>query len=313
MIADPEFVQFHPTAMDVGIDPAPLATEALRGDGATLINGQGERFMLAHHADAELAPRDIVARGVFTEIAEGRGAFLDCREAIGARFATSYPTVYAHCVRAGIDPAKELIPIAPAAHYHMGGVASDLHGRTSVEGLWVAGEVAATGLHGANRLASNSLLEAVVFGGRVAEDVAKLVDKSSATPIAELKRIKGRKVASRAARNTAVALLRETMANDVGVVRNAAGLKRALSTLQAISEEHGSDGLIANMALTARLIAAAALARKESRGGHYRRDYPHAVPALASRTFMTLDDLQAIESAARRTRPAIKTELTCAL
>ena len=122
VIADPEFVQFHPTAIMVGRDPAPLATEALRGEGATLINDRGERFMLARHPLAELAPRDIVARGVFAEIAAGRGAFLDARDALGAHFAEKFPTVYASCMAAGIDPARQPIPVAPAAHYHMGGI-----------------------------------------------------------------------------------------------------------------------------------------------------------------------------------------------
>ena len=134
MIADPEFVQFHPTAIMVGRDPAPLATEALRGEGATLINDKGERFMLARHPLAELAPRDIVARGVFAEIAAGRGAFLDARKALGAHFAEKFPTVYASCIAAGIDPARQPIPVAPAAHYHMGGIAVDAHGRTSLKG-----------------------------------------------------------------------------------------------------------------------------------------------------------------------------------
>ncbi len=171
VIADPEFVQFHPTAIMVGRDPAPLATEALRGEGATLINGSGERFMLALHPLAELAPRDIVARGVFAEIAAGRGAFLDATQALGAHFAEKFPTVYASCLAAGIDPATQPIPVAPAAHYHMGGVAVDARGRTSLEGLWAGGEVASTGAHGANRLASNSLLEAVVYAARIAEDI----------------------------------------------------------------------------------------------------------------------------------------------
>ena len=122
VIADPEFVQFHPTAIMVGRDPAPLATEALRGEGATLINDRGERFMLARHPLAELAPRDIVARGVFAEIAAGHGAFLDARDALGAHFAEKFPTVYASCMAAGIDPARQPIPVAPAAHYHMGGI-----------------------------------------------------------------------------------------------------------------------------------------------------------------------------------------------
>ena len=134
VIADPEFVQFHPTAIMVGRDPAPLATEALRGEGATLINDSGERFMLARHPLAELAPRDIVARGVFAEIAAGRGAFLDATAALGAHFAEKFPTVHASCIAAGIDPARQPIPVAPAAHYHMGGIAVDAHGRTSLQG-----------------------------------------------------------------------------------------------------------------------------------------------------------------------------------
>ena len=171
VIADPEFVQFHPTAIMVGRDPAPLATEALRGEGATLINGSGERFMLARHRLAELAPRDIVARGVFAEIAAGRGAFLDATAALGRHFAEKFPTVHASCIAAGIDPATQPIPVAPAAHYHMGGIAVDARGRTSLKGLWAGGEVSCTGAHGANRLASNSLLEAVVYAARIAEDI----------------------------------------------------------------------------------------------------------------------------------------------
>ncbi len=171
VISDPEFVQFHPTAIMVGRDPAPLATEALRGEGATLINGRGERFMAARHKLAELAPRDIVARGVFAEIAAGRGAFLDATVSPGRHFAEKFPTVYASCMSAGIDPATQPIPVAPAAHYHMGGIAVDARGRTSLRGLWAGGEVSCTGAHGANRLASNSLLEAVVYAARIAEDI----------------------------------------------------------------------------------------------------------------------------------------------
>src|SRR5206468_3134892 len=171
LIADPEFVQCHPTAIAVGRDPAPLATEALRGEGAVLVNARGERFMTAIHKDAELAPRDVVARAIHRQIVSGQKVFLDCREAIGESFADHFPTVFAACHAAGIDPAIQPIPVAPAAHYHMGGIASDEHGRSSLPGLWVVGECAATGLHGANRLASNSLLEGLVFGDRVADDV----------------------------------------------------------------------------------------------------------------------------------------------
>src|SRR6201991_594343 len=136
VIADPEFVQFHPTAIMTGRDPAPLATEALRGEGAILVNESGERFMTKLHPLAELAPRDIVARGVFAEIAAGRRQFLDATSALGTRFAEKFPTVYASCIRAGIDPATQRIPIAPAEHYHMGGIAVDENGRTSLRGLW---------------------------------------------------------------------------------------------------------------------------------------------------------------------------------
>ena len=173
VLADTEFVQFHPTAINANTDPAPLATEALRGDGATLINKSGERFMEKLHDDGELAPRDIVARAVFRENVEGRGAFLDCRKAIGAEFQTLFPSVYKKCRDAGIDPVSEPIPVAPAAHFHMGGIHTDAFGRTTLNGLWACGEVASTGAHGANRLASNSLLEAVIFAARVAEDLAR--------------------------------------------------------------------------------------------------------------------------------------------
>src|SRR5262249_10366549 len=182
VIADAEFVQFHPTGIAIGRDPAPLASEALRGEGATLVNRAGERFMRRLDPQAELAPRDIVARGVFAEIAAGRGAFLDARDAIGPDFPDPFPTIYQSCIAAGIDPVRELIPVAPAAHYHMGGIATDARGRTSLAGLWAAGEVASTGVHGANRLASNSLLEAVVFGARVAEDISGLASLPGIRP-----------------------------------------------------------------------------------------------------------------------------------
>ena len=128
-LADAEFVQFHPTAIDIGHDPAPLATEALRGDGAVLVNKAGHRFMTDLHPDAELAPRDIVARGVFAEVSAGRGAFLDCTKAVGSHFSTQFPTVYASCIAAGIDPVMQPIPVVPAVHYHMGGVAVDADGQ----------------------------------------------------------------------------------------------------------------------------------------------------------------------------------------
>ena len=166
-IADPEFVQFHPTAVDVGSDPAPLASEALRGEGALLIDAEGRPFMSAYDPRAELAPRDIVARAIHRQIVEGRRAFLDARQAVGVNFPEEFPGIFAACMAGGVDPRVQPIPVAPAAHYHMGGVAADADGATSLPGLFAVGECASIGVHGANRLASNSLLEAAVFGPRV--------------------------------------------------------------------------------------------------------------------------------------------------
>ncbi len=294
VIADPEFVQFHPTAINAGIDPAPLATEALRGEGATLVNSNGERFMLAIDPRGELAPRDVVARAVYNELNAGRGVFLDCRTAI-ADFEKEYPTVWGHCQRAGIDPSKDLIPVAPAEHYHMGGIAADANGRTSLTGLWAVGEVASTGLHGANRLASNSLLEAVVFGARVANDVRGLLPHDRVGHFVVPHRIPGSgRAADTASRREAIDKLRAIMTRYVGVQRSGKGLKTALSELKVLSAAVVNDRVLSNMLLAARLITAAALLRKESRGGHYRTDYPNANPALQKRTFITLADLEAI-------------------
>lgn len=282
VIADPEFVQFHPTAIMVGRDPAPLATEALRGEGATLINGDGERFMAARHPLAELAPRDIVARGVFAEIAAGRGAFLDARAALGARFAEKFPTVHASCIAAGIDPARQAIPVAPAAHYHMGGIAVDERGRSSIDGLWAGGEVSSTGAHGANRLASNSLLEAVVYAARIADDIAGRTIPSPA-------RLADVPVTQRGGAPDAVSVgrLRATMSANVGVIRNSDGLAAAVRSFAALEREATSIA-IRNMATTALLVATSAWTRRESRGAHFRSDHPADVPALAQRTMTTL-------------------------
>ena len=318
-IADAEFVQFHPTAIDCGIDPAPLATEALRGEGAILVNKNGERFMIALHPDAELAPRDVVARGVFAEIAAGRGAFLDCRTAIGAHFPTAFPTVYALAMKAGIDPITDLIPVAPAAHYHMGGVATDQQGRTSVEGLWAVGEVASTGLHGANRLASNSLLEAVVFGARAAADILKLLPAGHVEPRAKLTRVKRKSHPDLAQRAFALNELRQTMSRHVGVVRNETGLTSALTALARIERQAGDDTVLANMAMAARFIATAALLRKESRGGHCRSDFPETEAERAYRSIVTLEAIERLAPltpaagkpvrAAKRTAPRTSAEL----
>lgn len=301
-IADAEFVQFHPTALAIGRDPAPLATEALRGEGALLINARGERFMRALHADAELGPRDVVARGVYRELASGRGAFLDCRK-LGPSLAVNFPTVFAMCQAAGIDPRREPIPIAPAAHYHMGGVLTDATGRTTVDGLWACGEVASTGAHGANRLASNSLLEAVVFGDRVARDIKENVQPAEprglepySAPLA---------APSSEPDTPAIEALRRTMTAKVGVIRDAASLNAALEKISGLEANAGQDWRLANMLTSARLITTAAFLRKESRGAHFRSDYPQAGPRLARRSVLTLAAAAAAEALDRR-RPAVR-------
>ena len=294
MIADPEFVQFHPTAINVGLDPAPLATEALRGEGALLVNRAGERFMSKIHPAGELAPRDVVARAVFAEIAAGKGAFLDTRVAIGARFTERFPTVAEACRKAGLDPVSQPIPIAPAAHYHMGGVLVDANGRTSLGGLWACGEVASTGAHGANRLASNSLLESVVFACRIAEDVSKihLVPHLLTWP----DRI-GIEDAPPSHDAEIVERLRSVMSTQVGVIRHRAGLRAALRDILVLKGQTRSVPVL-NMLSTAKLITAAAYVREESRGGHYRSDFPLTTDSWRRRTFITLAQAQAIALAA---------------
>lgn len=260
-IMDPEFVQFHPTAIDAGLDPAPLATEALRGEGARLVDRAGE-YLLGPAADADLAARDIVARVVHEARIGGRGAYLDARAAIGEAFAHEFPAVFAACMKAGIDPRRQPIPVAPAAHYHMGGIAADDEGRTTVAGLYAVGECAATGVHGANRLASNSLLEAAAFGrraGRAAamEPLVQNVPLRAVQP-------------QEALPETDLQALRAAMARHAGVVRDGEGLKALSALLDGWLARYGSAAPL----VAAKLIAEGALVRCESRGGHYRADYP---------------------------------------
>jgi L-aspartate oxidase len=291
IIADAEFVQFHPTAIDIGADPAPLATESLRGEGAIIVDRDGRRFLLDADPAAELAARDIVARGVHASIAAGKGAFLDARAAVGASFPERFPTVYASCVAAGIDPRIAPIPIAPAAHYHMGGVAADARGRASVAGLWAAGEVASTGLHGANRLASNSLLEALVFGARVAADIA-------AEPPAAPGRCEAAPDAPARDETALEEELRGVMAADAGVIRSGPGLQRALAAIARLQGDAQSARL-RNMLDAAELIVAAAFARRESRGAHCRDDFPQSDEAQRKRSRLTLAEARRISEEAR--------------
>lgn len=284
-VQDPEFVQFHPTGLAIPAYPTPLASEALRGEGAWLVDETGARFMEGQHPDAELAPRDIVARAIHRHIAAGHRVFLDTRAAIGDAITTQFPTIAEASRVAGVDPTAAPIPVHPIQHYHMGGVRADGRARSSLDGLWVVGEVACTGLHGANRLASNSLLEALVYGARAAEDIRAEV---SATGMPE-------KVAPLSGPEADIlpegplARLRRTMTADVGLERDAVGLRRALREIaEAECEAAGTSRGFLNMTSAATLIAAAALERTESRGGHFRRDFPDLDPAQAVPTVLTL-------------------------
>ena len=286
-LADMEFVQFHPTALDVGLDPMPLISEAVRGEGAILIDETSTRFM-AGEGRAELEPRDVVSRAVWRHIAQGHRVFLDARAALGPRFHTRFPGITARCLEAGIDPAVAPIPVRPAAHYHMGGIAVDRAGRSSVPGLWACGEAAATGLHGANRLASNSLLEAAVCGGWVAESIAA-TEAGAARPFAVMD-------LPPAADPTPV---RAILEEKVGVLRDRQSLTDAIAHLAplAFGQSNASDP-----ALIGLTIAVAALLRTESRGGHWRSDYPFAVPAQRVRQILGLADVQTV---VRRAEPLV--------
>ena len=286
-VADVEFYQFHPTAL--AVPGTPLVSEAVRGEGAVLLSSAGERFMLALHPDAELAPRDIVARGIAAQMKAQGGApvLLDAtglgRDLLERRF----PTITAACRAAGLDWATAPIPVAPAAHYWMGGVATDGWGRTSLPGLFAVGEVARTGAHGANRLASNSLLEAAVFADRAVralgepEHRAPLFDDAGVQ--VEVDEFDGADAAGAAVDRRA---LQELLWEAAGVHRSGADLGRAAATLagwHAVDRAEASAAELetGNLLDLGRLIVAAALAREESRGAHHRADFPHSRPELA--------------------------------
>ncbi|HEU4631812.1 MAG TPA: L-aspartate oxidase [Gemmatimonadaceae bacterium] len=272
-LADMEFVQFHPTALDTPENPLALISEAVRGEGAVLRNDRGERFMPARHRLAELAPRDVVAREIFRERAGGHKVYLDARH-LGDRFAERFPGITALCRARGIDPGSELIPVTPAAHYMMGGIVTDLAGRSSLPRLYAAGEVSRTGVHGANRLASNSLLEGLVFAERVARD---LLETPRLTGVPRRGSWAVPPLADRGAAQVAADAVRSVMWEHAGIVRTARGLRTCVARLVEIEQrlpEGATEEL--NIVQTARLIAEAALLRKESRGGHFRGDFPRA-------------------------------------
>ena len=272
-LADMEFVQFHPTALETPENPLALISEAVRGEGAVLLNDAGVRFMLKRHRLAELAPRDVVAREIFKERAAGSRVWLDARK-LGAGFKKRFPGIFALCRARGINPAKDLIPVIPAAHYMMGGIVTDLTGRSTMERLYACGEVSRTGVHGANRLASNSLLEGLVFAERVARDMIALPPLKGAP---RKKSWDAAPLIDRGAAQVAADDVRSVMWEHAGISRTAKGLRECLSVLSAIEERLPIGATEeANMVETARLITEAALLRKESRGGHYRSDFPHA-------------------------------------
>jgi L-aspartate oxidase len=279
-LRDLEMVQFHPTALDVGLDPMPLVSEAVRGAGASLVDSAGERLLTD-----DLAARDVVSRAVFAELRRGGRVFLDAREAVRDGSAGHFPTVVGACRAAGIDPAHQPIPIQPAAHYLMGGVTVDGRGRSTVPGLWAVGEVASTGLHGANRLASNSLLEAAVCSRWVADDLADHGGRHG-------RRRTGSEVPSHELRVTVPSRgaddIRSLMSSSVGVVRDGPTLSRVVDRLTTAVDRTGLDATD-DATLVALLIAASALRREESRGAHSRTDFPEA--AAPRHITLTLQDV----------------------
>jgi L-aspartate oxidase len=272
-LADMEFVQFHPTALDTPENPLQLISEAVRGEGAVLLNEEGERFMIKRHRLAELAPRDVVAREIFREKAGGKRVVLDARM-LGPRFEQRFPGIFAICRARGVDPANDLIPITPAAHYMMGGIVTDLRGRASLERLYACGEVSRTGVHGANRLASNSLLEGLVFAERVARDI---IDTKKLTAPPRKKNWDVPALRDRGAAQVAADSIRQVMWDHCGIDRSAKGLRLGVDKLTEIQSRLPEGATEEeNMVQTSLLIADAALLRKESRGGHYRSDFPRA-------------------------------------
>lgn len=289
-VSDLEFVQFHPTVLFLGAGSEgqqPLVSEAVRGEGAHLVDGDGVRFMLGQHELAELAPRDIVAKAITRRMLD-QGAehmYLDARH-FGARmWEQRFPTILAACRSHGIDPVTEPVPVAPAAHYASGGVRTDLRGRTTVPGLYACGEVACTGVHGANRLASNSLLEGLVFAERIAADIAE-----ARPPRTEPAGDPGAGDPAPLLAPEARTAIQRTMTRGAGVLRSADSLAAAAEELEALHRDAASDAEepggakavvpgvdaweVTNLLLVSRVLVAAAREREETRGCHWREDRP---------------------------------------
>jgi len=276
--SDMEFFQFHPTALSLPGAPRFLLSEALRGEGALLLNPARERFMPRYHSLAELAPRDVVARAIVQEIANSSAtpgvAYLDLRHLNAAHLRQRFPRIYTTCKQYGVDITSDLTPVRPAAHYLMGGIKTDLSGRSTISGLYAAGEAACTGVHGANRLASNSLLEGLVFGGRVVDSMREHVRNAAASPGNSSEQ---KPVASSAAE--IARQLRESMWKHAGVIRSKEGLERLHQQImqwkRSLGEVAGRQSIEARNLLTVgELMTRSALAREESRGAHFRSDFP---------------------------------------
>lgn len=278
-LMDMEFVQFHPTTLCLPDEPRWLLTEALRGEGGVLRDGRGRRFMPAVHPDAELAPRDVVSRGIVEELRRSGdpNVFLDLSHLEAGFLRKRFPGISALCSRHGIDFTREAIPVLPAAHYFMGGVRTDLAGRTSVSGLYAAGEAACSGVHGANRLASNSLLEGLVFGARAA---AAMLADDRALPVPPVAATEGERGFEESVADASAEEVRAASWDGLGVIRDGAGIERAAGRLAAAqrgarSAEISRRGVEArNLCEVALAVARAAAWRRESRGAHYRSDHP---------------------------------------
>lgn len=286
-VSDIEFIQFHPTMLFDGHTGGrrPLITEAVRGEGAKLIDAHGHSVTTGVHPMGDLAPRDVVAAAVDARLKATGDAcvYLDARHIPG--FNSRFPTVTTACLAAGIDPVCEPIPVVPGAHYSCGGVVTDVHGQTDLPGLFAAGEVARTGMHGANRLASNSLLEGLVVGGRAGKAAAAHA-AAARWSRAEMPELVGHAALQRGA-------LKRAMTRDASVVRDADGLRRLIDALSAAGTRHLTgrvDLEDAALTLTARAVAASALAREESRGCHHRAEFPDAATGPARSTVVRLGD-----------------------